>query len=414
MKMTEVPISACPDWIQALDPKFHTLSFHLQHPEVSRDEYIRSQYVALGEQVLAQRRIYLDQKYWIYCRDVVRGRPRDPLHTEIYEALRHAVKSGKAVCPASHLILEETLKQEDPESRLLTATIVQELSAGAALQPFPVLFQAEILHFLGATHPQPVDLYPCEQMAWTYIGDVFGHMSPVSTAFDADTEKAIQKAWFDLMAGMPFPVLAESLSPVPANILHTPPEFYDEQNEQCRMHEKDFSSFPGVFLMELAGGLDVHRDELAEAQLYLYQKHTGQDTVAVLTDDIAEGTRMLSNLIYHAFRLGRIERQLPGLRIIAGIHAAMRYKRQKHRKGDRHDHLHARAALPYCNLFLTEKTLGHLLCDKPLEYDKLYGCRIAWEPEDALRAIDAVLNQKEDPPSTPNPRVALGQKETEA
>ena len=391
--MTEVPISACPEWLQALDPKFDTLSFHLQHPEISPDEYIRSQHIALGGQVLAKRRIYLDQKYWIYCRDVVRGRPRNPLHTEIYEVLRHAVKSGRALCPASHLILEETLKQEDPESRHLTATIVQELSAGVALQPFPVLFQAEILHFLTTTRPWPVDVYPCEQMAWTYIGNVFGHMSPVSTAFDADTEKAIQKAWFDLMTAMQFPLLAKSMFPPPSDILRTPLEFYDKQNEQCRMHENDFSSFPEVFLIELAGGLDVHKNELGAVQLYLDQKHVGQDGVVVPTDNIAEGTRMLSNLSYHAFRLGKIERQLPGLRIIAGIHAAMRYKRQKHRRGDRHDHLHARVALPYCDLFLTEKSLGHLLCDKPLEYDRLYGCRVAWGPEDALHAIDALLNQ---------------------
>ncbi|MEK6699470.1 MAG: hypothetical protein AABZ10_10585 [Nitrospirota bacterium] len=391
--MNDNPKYVRPEWLQALDPKFDTLSFHIQHPEISPDVYIRSQHIALGQQVLAKRRIYLDQKYWIYCRDVVRGRPQHPLHSEIYKVLGQAVKSGTAICPASHLILEETLKQEDPESRHLTATIVQELSTGVSLQAFPVLSQAEILHFLITTRPWPVDAFPCEQMAWTYIGNVFGHISPVSTAFDADTENAIRKAWFDSMGGIQFPVLAERLFPLPFEIARSHSGRYDEQNEQCRKHEKDFSSFPEVFLIEISDALDVYKDELAEAQKYLFQKYIGQKDVIVPDDQLAEGTRQLSNLIYHAFRLGKITDQLPGLRIMAGIHAAMRYKHQKHRKGDRHDHLHARVALPYCNLFLTERTLGHILCDKPLEYDKLYGCRVAWEPGDALGALNDVLQQ---------------------
>jgi len=381
------------EWLKKLDPKFNTLSFHLQHPEVDPDNYIRSQQVALGDQVLKKRRIYLDQKYWIYCRDVVRGKPQHPLHRDIYKLLSNAVRSGVAICPASHLILEETLKQDDAESRKLTAIIVQELSAGISLHGFPILSQAELLHFLITTRPWAVDAYPFEQMAWTHIGNIFGHMSPVSTGFDGGTENAIQKAWFDLMGAIEFPVLAETLYPLPGHITELFSGNYDKQNEECRKHENDFSSFPEVFLIELSGALDVYKDELSEAQKYIFRKHVAQKDVTVPEDQLAEGTRQLSNLIYHAFRLGKITSQLPGLRIMAGIHAAIRFRHQKHRKGDRHDHLHARVALPYCNLFLTERTLGHLLCDKILEYDKLYSCRIAWTPADALKALDDILNQ---------------------
>lgn len=220
---------------------------------------------------------------------------------------------------------------------------------------------------------------------------MFGHISPVSTGFDGNTEKAIRKAWFDLMGGIQFPVLAETLYPIPFEIRGLLSGRYDEQNEQCRKHAKDFNSFPEVFLIEISGALDVYQDELAEAQRYLFQKHVGQKDIIVPENQLAEGTRQLSNLIYHAFRLGKIKGQLPGLRIMAGLHAAIRYKHQKHNKGDRHDHLHARVALPYCNLFLTEKTLGHLLCDRPLEYDKLYGCRVAWDSAQALAALDDIL-----------------------
>ncbi len=390
--MNRNPTYRRPKWLEKLDPKFNTLSFHLQHPEIDPDIYIRSQHVALGDMVLKKRRIYLDQKYWIYCRDVIRGKPQHPLHPEIYKLLSNAVKAGEAVCPASHLVLEETLKQEDSESRYLTATVVQELSTGISLQAYPVLSQAEILHFLITTRPYPVNAYPCEQLAWTHIGNVFGHISPISTGFDANTEKAIRKSWFDLMGGIQLPTLTESLYPLPPEIsgLYSN-RYYDEQNQQCRKHANDFSSFTDVFLVEISGALDVFQDELAEAQKYLFQKHLGQKDIIVPEAQLAEGTRQLSNLIYHAFRLDKIRGQLPGLRIMAGLHAAIRYKHQKHGKGDRHDHLHARVALPYCNLFLTEKTLGHLLCDRPLEYDKLYGCRVVWDPVQVLDALTDIL-----------------------
>ena len=394
--------AAVPDWLRKLDLTPDTLPYHLSHSEPSADAYVRRQHLALGERMLQKRRVYLDQKFWIYCRDAVRGSHKHLTHQRLYEALQKGVTSGQLVCPANHIVLEETFKQTDPTTRSSTAHVVQELSGGIAVQPFPVLFQAEILHFLVTTRPWNTDVYPVEQFAWTYVGNVFGHLSPICDAFDARTLQAIQKAWFDLMAKVTFPILVESLSPIPEKFLHTPSDFYDSQNEQCEAHRGEFHSFKQAFLIELAGGLDVSRDELREAQLYLYEKHTGQRADDVAREEIEDGVRKLSNLIYHAFRLGKIRKQLPGLGIMAGIHAAARHKGQKFRRGDRHDHLHARVALPYCDLFLTEKSLGHLLTTKPLEYDALYGCRVAWEPEEAIAEVERLLNGEEQPTKRSN------------
>ena len=400
MTHTERPLdldAPVPDWLRKLDLTPDTLSYHLSHPEPSADAYVRAQHLALGGHVLQKRRVYLDQKYWIYCRDAARGTPKQAEHKRLYEILQEAVTSGQLLCPASHLVLEETLKQTDSATRASTAQVVQELSGGIAVQPFPVLFQAEILHFLVTTRPWDVDAYPVEQLAWTHVGNVFGHLSPVCSAFDPDTLRAIQKAWFDLMANVTFPTLAESLAPMPDELLHTPSEFYEWQNAQCEAHRGDYRSFKQAFLIELAGGLDVAKEELREAQLYLYERHTGQKGDRVAQDEVDDGVRKLSNLIYHAFRLDKIKKQFAGLRIMAGIHAAARHKAQKYQRGDRHDHLHARVALPYCDLFLTEKSLGHLVTTKPLEYDALYGCRVVWEPNEAVAAVKDLLNGGQQP-----------------
>lgn len=390
--MFDKHIQIKPNWLNDIaDIELDTISFHLSHPELLPDAYIRKKNIELGESVLKKHRIYLDQKYWIYCRDVLTGSSRNPIHNELYNLLKRGVAEGKLICPASHLILEETLKQTDPATRQLTAQVVQELSDGVTLQPWPVLYQAEILHFLMTERPWKVNVIPVEQLVWTYVGNVFGHATPICDEFDKNTSNAIQKAWFDFMSRIKFTTLAKAL---PANkaVLYRPVAFYEQQNEQCKEHRKDFASFKQAFMIELAGALDIMKPFLQDAQLYLYKMYFGEKAQNVNKEETDESVRLFSNLIYNAFKMEKIENQLSGLRIMVGIHAAIRHKGQKFCKGDHHDHLHARTALPYCNLFLTEKNLGNLLTTKPLQYDALYGCRIEWEPEKALDALKRILN----------------------
>ena len=229
-----------PDWFQEIDLDSSTLSYHLSHPETSTTAYIKAQNIALGADVLQKKRVYLDQKYWIYCREAARNSSKQTIYKHLYETLQKGVKDGQLICPASHLILEETLKQTDSATRDLTAHIIQELSDGITIQPIDVLDQAEILHFLMTTRSWKVEAYPIEQLAWTYIGNVFGHPIPVNEMFDQETNRAIQKTWFDLMAKIKFPTLVKALASMPDRLMHTANEFYECQNEQCEAHKEDF------------------------------------------------------------------------------------------------------------------------------------------------------------------------------
>lgn len=242
---------AVPVWLRSLELAPDTLPHHLSHPEQSADAYIRKQNIALGERILSKRRVYLDQKFWIYCRDAARGNPKHESHRRLYQALQKSAASGQLVCPASHIVLEETFKQSDQATRSSTADVVQELSGGIAIQPFPVLFQAEILNFLVAQGPWSTDIYPVEQFAWTHIGNVFGHLSPVCDAFDTRTLQAFQKAWFDLMAQVTFPVLVESLSPVPKRFFTRLVNFTTPKTNSARHTGKTSAPSSKLFLLNL-------------------------------------------------------------------------------------------------------------------------------------------------------------------
>jgi hypothetical protein len=146
-----------------------------------------------------------------------------------------------------------------------------------------------------------------------------------------------------------------------------------------------------VFLIEVAGALDAHKQMLEDTLIYLYESVTGRRPTDAEIQLSATSRPTLTDLIQNLFRLRKADRWLPGIRIIAGIHAAIRYRDQPNRKGDIQDHFHARGALPYCTAFLTEKNLGNLLTRPPLEYDQLFDCRVLWQDDEILsflRALD--------------------------
>ena len=126
------------------------------------------------------------------------------------------------------------------------------------------------------------------------------------------------------------------------------------------------------------------RPEINDLLRHLYSSELGEPAPAADSRDALESERWGVNLIYHAYRLKKLTTQFPALHIFAGIHAAVRFRTQPHKKGDNWDHLHAHAALGYCNAFFTEKNLGNLLSSPPLRYAAAYGCRVLWKEDDVL------------------------------
>src|SRR3982751_719450 len=92
------------------------------------DDYVRRQRSQLAERMASIKRIYLDTKYWLFLRDVKAGAPRSYTHQLIYEKLLALVSTGSVVCPASDTVLHEVFRQADPSTRLMTATVIDELS----------------------------------------------------------------------------------------------------------------------------------------------------------------------------------------------------------------------------------------------------------------------------------------------
>ncbi len=223
-------------------------------------------------------------------------------------------------------------------------------------------------------------LCPLAELAWTYVPWLVGEWILQVDAFDEETLNAFRKAVFDRLSQTPFSALftMEHDRDLPGTGFDEK-KFQAQKTAEARAHRHEFSSFNDVFLSEIRGVLDTMMEALA-------------DIAVKVLGEKSEAAVPLATAIYALFKCDVVGAALPGLRIFAGIAAIKRYRDQPFRKGDLHDSMHARMALPYCDYFLTERSLGSLLTQPPLEYDKLYDCQVIWREDEVLDAVSRLCS----------------------
>ena len=74
---------------------------HAAEPQVSIDAHVRKRRIALGEWVVARKRIYLDQRFWVDLRKVVLGHRTDTESVSLLDVLRRRVANNEIICPIS-------------------------------------------------------------------------------------------------------------------------------------------------------------------------------------------------------------------------------------------------------------------------------------------------------------------------
>ncbi len=360
---------------------------HREQSHISAEQHSRDRCLALGAEVLEKTRVYLDLKYWIYCRDAQAGRPQKPAHTEIWRILSRLVEDKKVVCPVAYPILVETLKPRSHLTRRQTAVVIDILSRRVAIQPFPVLEGTELAHLFRSYLNGKDAVYPLRRLAWTYAAWLMGQPTLEVPALDDETVNWMRKSIFDTLAQADVSMIVDALSGAPDFAWREYDELHSTLNEGSTQHRLEVTSYDAVFMSEVAGILDGMKPRITEMIAHLFRTATGQRAPSAGSSDAADATRMATNLIYHAYRLKKWTTEFPTIHIGAGLHAAVRHRGQPYKRGDLWDFRHAHSALAYCNAFLTEKTLASLLCHPPLDYDKAYDCRVLWREDDTVEYL---------------------------
>lgn len=142
---------------------------HLTNPSESLSDYRTRSLAPFRDRALTSKRIYLDTRYWIYCRDAMLGNNTNPAHVEIWERLRHLTARGNVVCPASATILEEVCRIGDPSRRSATASAIDQLCGGLAIVSLEDIFTSQVYEFLARAQGLSM-----QTIVWTSPALVFG------------------------------------------------------------------------------------------------------------------------------------------------------------------------------------------------------------------------------------------------
>jgi hypothetical protein len=368
-----------------------TIAQHLASPNVSLDEHVRQCQIALARKLEHKKAIYLDLNFWIIVSDAAIGARTNPLELELLGLLRELVAGGMAFCPISDSTFAEVFKQQENRTRNATANLVDELSKGVALIPFETRIATELAHFIHS-HGTSDRVYPLDQLVWTKLSHVLGYVPPSNTGYDGETELAIQKAFFDHMWAISFSEIANRVG----NSMPLDRRSYDALAERLNVgnaeHAEELRSFAHTYSVEIAGVVDVSAEMAVEIVNEMASKATGASMLRG-SEEWLVYERQWKNLLVAAFRKEPAKNALRTMHTYACLHAYVRWNNGHQLEANHfYDFRHAAAALPYCDVFLTERQLRDMVTAKHTGLDKRYGCRVISQLDEAVDYLREARN----------------------
>ena len=157
--------------------------------------------------------------------------------------------------------------------------------------------------------------------------------------------------------------------------------------ESSAKHASAMRSFPQVRDAEICGLIDAHRHEIVRA----FRPYLAAMLPTCDLRDASGAAQQSLNLVYSIMSDKRPNLALPLIRILAGLHAYIRWQRRRpFNAHDIYDLRHAAAAIPYCDVFLTEKFLKTACTSKLLDFGGVFGTRIISDEDEALNAISTL------------------------
>lgn len=162
------------------------------------------------------------------------------------------------------------LRQSDPDTRLATARLIDELSLGVTIQNAQDRLKTEVVHFLMvATKPGAVMAPPLESV-WLKVAYALGMLHPMAQNVANSEQLVMAKAFFDLMWSL---TLEELLTDTPA----LPDAFHREFKETAadltaasKAHVSEVRDWKALYSDEVAGFFDAYSQGLQGAFVQLY------------------------------------------------------------------------------------------------------------------------------------------------
>lgn len=352
--------------------------------DTSVEEYIFKYKAQVDHGMTFTKAVYLDTNYWVRLRDAELGKGT-VAGVALLGRLRSLVAARKIICVSHLTSMLEIAKQIEDSARTSTA-LVDELTERVTLAPTTELDALEIGNYVraksGAMQPSP-------PLQWTCLGQIVkselsgGKVLPANLGNDG---QAVLKSAADALWNQGLTEIFEAFG---WNTKHHLQADLDpealvrvEERKKTRPHNGNLrktceAEFEAVMKQHI---------ELFEAELLKLLGSIGAAALGAKSSLAAQG------LARHAvadYRAGALGSHLPGIVIRTELYSMYECD-PAHTllASDWQDWHHASVALPYCDLFLTEKRLAHQVTNM-LHLDTKYQCSVVGpDMEAALAALD--------------------------
>lgn len=327
---------------------------------------------------------YLDTNYWVRLRDAELG-CGTPEAARLLRTLRAMVRSREILCVSHWYSFSEIGKQEEASLRV-TARLLDELTEGVVIASPADLLAWECAEFIGAKLGLRLLHDLC---AWTKVGQIHKHELP--SQMPGPVTKAdrnvILKSVIDTQWNKSFEYIFgqfewETRSRLEASL---EPEVLAQIEARKQKQAVIGLSREQTRLNEFTQAVDGELRPVFVSQLRNWHiQHKFPEGVVALLRHL----QVVLDAAVSEFKTGTLGRLLPSVSIRTELYTLYEMDRKKGplTNNDWVDWSHAAAALPYCDMFFTEKHLAHLLRTE-LKADQQFGCEVIGTMEEALRRL---------------------------
>ena len=361
------------------------LKWHRRHgTDTSVEEYILKYKAQVALGIANTKVVYLDTNYWVRLRDAELGKG-SAAGVALLSRLRSLVAARKIVCVSHLTSMLEIAKQLEDSARTTTA-LVDELTERVALAPTAELDALEIGNYVGAragaTQPSP-------PLQWTCLGQIAkSELSGVNVlpANLGNERHAVLKSAADALWNQGLSEVFEAFhwetkhhlqADLDAKTLIRVEERKSTRPQDGNLKKTREAEFEALMKQHVA---------LFEAE---FRKLMGPIGGAALGAKLPLAAQALAQHAAADYQTGALGIHLPGFVIRTELYSMYECDpAHKLSSNDWQDWQHASAALPYCQLFLTEKRLAHQVTTM-LHLDTKYQCRVVGpDMEAAYAALD--------------------------
>ncbi|MEZ6129174.1 MAG: hypothetical protein R3C59_10870 [Planctomycetaceae bacterium] len=289
--------------------------------------YARQKRIDFAHELKDRKIVYLDTKYWALLRDVRLGRSKCDQTKALLSRLEEDVREGKCVCPLNSDVMFEVMKQSDAVTLTATVKMIDDLSLGACLIPWPDRIDMELFHYVESLRGDR-ELHDLFDLAWTKSAYVLGFTTPDEYSLSDWLNAQVQRDFIDHLWTQG---LADILDEIGPEFVATKEDAFEDITPKLNAGKIEYfhqnKTFQDLYLSEVFGALGGCEDQLGDLARYMFTRDT--ELEAPLPSPSIPVGKLMAHAIFKAFHDNTIGQALPTIQIEAALHAAVRWDRNR-------------------------------------------------------------------------------------